>query len=149
MTISLSTFYADQKNYIEALNSDNGIVESNLNILTTDLNALKGAVGPGSDMDFRLNAFNLLLNGGFDYWQRGASTRPDCWNIESAGAGFAVAKSIEKTLNTYSVKLTNTGSLTQSLDDYLRVSLEPPFVVTFGVWVKTDQANSARIGVWN
>jgi hypothetical protein len=150
MSIALSTYYAGQTNYIAAMNSDNGIIQTYLNLHDADIATLKGAVGVGADLDFRLTAFNLLLNGGLDYWQRGTATRPDCWTIENAGVGFAIAReSTEKYLNTYSAMLTNSGSLTQELDDTIRLGMETTFSVTLGVWIKTSTASSARIGVWN
>ena len=149
MAVSLSRFYISQTDYITELNANSGVIETYLNVHNNDINSLKGAVGGGADLDFRLNTNNLIINGGLDYWQRGTSTRPDCWTIENEVLTFAVARSATKYLNTYSVSLLNTGSLTQSLDESIRLSMALTFSLTFGVWIKTDQATSARIGVWN
>jgi hypothetical protein len=150
MTINFDTFYAAQTDYIAMLNNNFSTVQNYLNLHDMDINALKAAIGAGADLDFRLNSFNLAINGGLDYWQRGASTRPDCWTIENNAVNFAVSReSSIVELNTYSVKLENQGRLTQTLDNSIRLSLSSSFALTVGAWVYAANDNQARVGIYN
>lgn len=150
MTISLNTYAAGDTSYVSKFNLDNSAITSAVNVLQQDLNALKAASSAGADLDFRLNAFNFVINGGFDYWQRGVNTRPDAWEIENESAGFSVSRSTTQTkLGTYSAKTVGEGQLTQSLPDEIRNGLDTSFSITFGAWIYTNADDRARVGIYN
>ena len=144
------TFANGDTNYIAKHNANNAAIASLVNVLEQEVAALKAAGASGSDLDYRLNAANLLINGGFGYWQRGTSEPPDAWKVENDETGFSVARSTgQAKLNTYSAWTDGIGQLTQKLSDAVRLSLSSSFSLAFGCWVWTDVANSARIGIDN
>lgn len=149
MTINLQTFANGDTDYIDKHNTNASTVQSAVNLLENDVSALKAASGAGADLDFRQNAFNLLVNGGFDYWQRGTTTRPDAWVIRNDGAGFTVEReSSTIKLNTYAAKLSAVGQIAQDLPDETRLAVDNS-QFAFGVYAKTDTADKARIGYYN
>jgi hypothetical protein len=133
--------------YIAKHNSNYSLIEGFSNTLENDVGALKAAGAPGADLDFRLGAFNVAINGTFDYWQRGTNTRPDGWKIENDGGSFTVNRSTEKKLNTYSALVANQGRLTQKLPTETLNNLSVGFSFALVAWVKSDAA--ARIGIYD
>lgn len=150
MAIDLNDYATGDTDYVPKMNEDNSDLENAVNLLQTDVESLKGAVKPGADLDFRLVATNLLINGGFNFWQRGIATRPDGWAIENDGGSFAVARSTAQTkLSLYSILTTNQGQLTQALTEEMRLALTSTFSLTFGAWVFTSGEDKARIGIYD
>lgn len=150
MSISLNTFTTGMTDYITKHNSNYSVIQSYINAMNADLEGLKGASNAGADLDFRLVTQNWIINGGFDYWQRGNSTRPDAWEIMNDSPGFSVVKSSsEIKLNSYSVRTIGTGQLTQNLTENLRLALDNTVSFYFGCYVKTNAEDQARIGIYN
>jgi len=150
MTLSLHRHTAGSTTYPTDINSDNALIESNVNMLLSDVEALKAAAGVGADLDFRQNAPNLIINGGFDYWQRGTDERPDAWRIENDAVDFTVAReSSEVKINTYSAKTVAVGQLTQVVTDEIRKATLPTTSFSVGVFALTDTDDKARIGLYN
>lgn len=149
VTINYGIFTSGQTDYIETLNENFATSKNYLEYHDQEIAIIKAAVTPGLDLDYRHLTQNLLINGAFDFWQRGITTRPDCWKQENTGVGFAVSQTSTKYLNTYSVLMQNQGQLTQALDTEFIASLAETTPLTFGCWVKSAYASKARIGVYN
>lgn len=150
MTYIPQTFANGDTNYIDKHNTNNASIASNINALLADVAGLKAAGAPGADVDYRLLANNLLVNGTFDFWQRGTTERPDAWEIENDETGFSVERSTAQLkLNTYSAYLNGIGQLTQVIGNDQRLSLDSSFSLAFGVWCYTATSNNARLGVYN
>lgn len=146
--VELNSYNPGDTEYVEKLNEDFSAIQAALNLAVSELDAIKAAGQPGADIDFRLNSQNLLINGGFDYWQRGDDARPDAWEIEN-DSSFEIEKSTEVSINTYSVKTTNQGTLSQLLSDEQFKGTVSPWGFSFSVRVKTSTADIARIGVYD
>lgn len=147
MTISLQTLTSGDTAYIAKHNSNYSKIQGAINPMQADVNALKAAGSAGADLDFRLATMNLAINGGLDYWQRGANSRPDGWQILSGSP--TIARSTTKKINTYSAKVVGTCQLAQDLPDEIRKSSASTISYSFGAYVKTDTASQARIGIYN
>lgn len=93
---------------------------------------------------------NLLKNGDFESWSAGASAAPDEWTVLNLGATSTIAR--EGTIvkrGSYSAKFTHIGVgdtllRNEFVDDYYRGR-----IVTFGAWVYTSTANSAKLRIWD
>ena len=151
MSLNLYTFSGGMTDYITKHNANYSAIQSGVNTIEADVTALKAAGAPGADLDYRVIAQNLLINGAFDFWQRGISERPDAWEIEGEASPFVIARDTTIKLNTYSVKIEDLGQLTQALDSKIKdgISASTPLTISVGVWVYTSVANNARIGIYN
>lgn len=149
MTLNLRTLYTGDTDYISKHNLNYSDIQSQFNPVQADVEALKAAGAPGADLDYRQNAFNMLINNALDHWQRGTDERPDAWRVRNQVPAFAVERSTETQLNTYSAKTTNQGQLTQDVAEEVRLAIEASSFFSFGAYVKTDTANQARIGIYD
>jgi len=145
MSITLDRFTSGMTDYITKHNSNASVLETAINPLQADVDALRAAGAPGGDLDYRQGTSNLLINGGLDYWQRGAGVRPDAWLLASG----AVIRSVTKKLNTYSIKTTGLSQLTQDLQDEIRLSIDDTISLSYGVYVYADVADNTRIGIYD
>ena len=150
MALNLQSFTVNDTTYIAKHNSNYSAIQTQSNVMLQDVEALKAAASPGADLDYRLLSPNLITNGGFDFWQRGVSTRPDVWTIENGASNFTVERSTAQLkLNTYSCKTVNVGQITQKLQDVIIDSFASTFSISFGAWVYATAASKARVGIYN
>lgn len=150
MTISLNSFTSGMTDYIAKHNANYSAIQAALNLAQADIDAMKASSAPGGDLDYRLLAFNMMINGGMYYWQRGTTLAPDAWTIENAALGATVAReSSIKKVGLYSAKTIGIMQLTQALPSEFVLAMESGHTISVGVYSRTSTADIARIGVYN
>jgi hypothetical protein len=113
-----------------------------------------------------LSGPNLLINGGFDFWQRGTSTTatgstpaylaPDRWSLEQPGSGLLTWTRETDTPNSnllYSMRILSGDATAKNSQVWQRIETNNirPYLgsqVTFSVWVKDSTAIPVILAVY-
>lgn len=116
-----------------------------------------GAIQQNQINNYGYAQANLLVNPGFEIWQRGTAFTlgpppqfaADEWTLDGVGGSGCVAqRSISPLYGTYSAKLTMVGAVemnfSQGVENYK--SLEGQYL-TFSMWCKTSLPNALRVRI--
>lgn len=150
MTIELNSFAVNDTDYIEKHNENyKDIIEPAINLLQSDTNAIKSSTSNQATTDYRLLAKNLLINGSFDYFQRGNNEVPDAWIKQNFSLNYTAKKTTIKKINTFSCIVTGIGDLTQKLLSEYVLNLDSENPISLGCWVKTSISDNAQIVIYD
>jgi len=122
---------------------------ANGSVAKTDFNNLVSGLKESNIFD------NLLINGGFEIWQRGNSFTgtsnmftADMWKFGGSSAGYTLTReSSELHSGEYSLKIVITSTsktLKQKIENYKEVKGKP---ISFSAWVKSSVASKVRLRI--